>query len=113
MPDMCFIGCHDGTGSTNSKRGEKNMTKTQTIATLAEKTGLTKANVSSLLDEIANLAYAEAANGFTLPGIGKLVLVQRAERQGRNPATGESITIPAKTVVKFRVAKACKDALLS
>ncbi|HAS84425.1 MAG TPA: DNA-binding protein, partial [Verrucomicrobia bacterium] len=60
-----------------------------------------------------NLAYAEAASGFTLPGIGKLMLVERAERQGRNPSSGESITIPAKTVVKFRVAKACKDALLA
>ncbi len=88
------------------------MTKTQTIATLAEKTGISKSDVSSLLDEVASLAYAEAANGFTLPGIGKLMLVDRAERQGRNPATGETITIPAKTVVKFRVAKACKDALL-
>lgn len=88
------------------------MTKTQTIATLAEKTGISKSDVSNLLDEVANLAYAEAANGFTLPGIGKLLLVDRAERQGRNPATGETITIPAKTVVKFRVAKACKDALL-
>lgn len=88
------------------------MTKTQTIAVLAEQTGLTKSDVSNLLDRIAELAYAEAANGFTLPGIGKLLLVQRAQRQGRNPATGESITIPAKTVVKFRIAKACKDALL-
>jgi DNA-binding protein HU-beta len=89
------------------------MTKTQTIATLAEKTGLSKSDVSNMLEEVAKLAYAEAKNGFTLPGIGKLVLVDRKERQGRNPATGETITIPAKTVVKFRVAKACKDALLS
>lgn len=89
------------------------MTKTQTIATLAEKTGVSKSDVSNLLDQLATLAYAEAGNGFTLPGIGKLLLVQRAERQGRNPASGETITIPAKTVVKFRVAKACKDALLS
>jgi len=88
------------------------MTKTQTIATLAEKTGLSKSDVSNLLDAVANLAYAEAADGFTLPGIGKLMLVDRAERQGRNPATGATITIPAKKVVKFRVAKACKDALL-
>ena len=88
------------------------MTKTQTIATLAEKTGLSKSDVSNLLDAVASLAYAEAADGFTLPGIGKLMLVDRAERQGRNPATGETITIPAKKVVKFRVAKACKDALL-
>jgi DNA-binding protein HU-beta len=88
------------------------MTKTQTIATLAEKTGLKKTDVSNLLDELANLAYAEASNGFLVPGIGKLVLVQRPQRQGRNPATGETITIPAKSVLKFRVAKAAKDTVL-
>ncbi len=89
------------------------MTKTQTIATLAEKTELTKAQVATFLDELATLSYTEAKNGFTLPGIGKLVLVNRAARVGRNPATGESINIPAKTVVKFRMAKACKEAVLS
>ncbi|MFU8781199.1 MAG: HU family DNA-binding protein [Kiritimatiellia bacterium] len=88
------------------------MSKTQMIAALAEKTGLKKTDVSNLLDELASLAYAEAKNGFLIPGIGKLVLVARAERQGRNPATGEAITIPAKQVLKFRVAKACKDAVL-
>ncbi len=88
------------------------MTKTQTIAALADKTGLKKTDVSNLLDELAVLACAEAKNGFLIPGIGKLVLVDRAERQGRNPATGETITIPAKQVVKFRVAKACKDSVL-
>jgi len=89
------------------------MTKTQTISALAERTGLAKNQVSELLEELAKLAYVEAKNGFTLPGIGKLVLVNRKERMGRNPATGESILIPAKTVVKFRVAKACKEAVLS
>ncbi len=89
------------------------MTKTQTIASLAERTGLSKAQVSDLLDEQAKLAYQEARNGFTIPGIGKLVLVNRKARMGRNPATGEEIHIPAKTAVKFRVAKACKDAVLS
>ena len=89
------------------------MTKTQTIANLAEKTELTKVQVSSFLDEFAKLSYAEAKNGFTLPGIGKLVLVNRKARMGRNPATGEAIHIPAKTVVKFRVSKACKEAVLS
>ena len=89
------------------------MTKTQTVACLAEKTDLSKAQVATFLDELAKLAAAEAKNGFTLPGIGKLVLVNRAARMGRNPATGESIQIPAKTVVKFRVAKACKEAVLS
>lgn len=89
------------------------MTKTQTVASLAEKTGLSKAQASRFLEELANLAYAEAKNGFTLPGIGKLVLVNRKARLGRNPATGETIQIPAKTVVKFRVAKVCKESVLS
>ncbi len=89
------------------------MTKTQTIATLAETTELSKAQVATFLEELATLSYSEAKNGFTLPGIGKLVLVNRAARMGRNPATGETISIPAKTVVKFRVAKACKEAVMS
>ncbi|MFO7870682.1 MAG: HU family DNA-binding protein [Kiritimatiellia bacterium] len=89
------------------------MTKTQTIAALAERSGLSKAQVSQLMDELANLAYKEAGNGFTIPGIGKLVLVNRKARMGRNPATGEQIHIPAKTVVKFRVSKACKESVMS
>ena len=89
------------------------MTKSQTLACLAEKTGLTKAQVAQFLDELASLACVEAQNGFTLPGLGKLVLVNRKARMGRNPATGESIHIPAKTVVKFRVAKACKEAVMA
>jgi DNA-binding protein HU-beta len=82
------------------------------VAHLAERTGLTKAQTGQVLDELAQLAYVEARNGFVIPGIGKLVLVDRSARKGRNPATGETIDIPAKTVVKFRVAKVCKDALL-
>jgi len=89
------------------------MTKTQTIAALAEKADLSKVQVSQFLDELAKLAYVEAKNGFTIPGIGKLVLVNRQARMGRNPATGEAIHIPAKTVVKFRVAKVCKESVLS
>ena len=89
------------------------MTKTQAIAALAEKSGLSKAQVTGLLEDLANLAYVEAKNGFVLPGIGKLVLVNRKARMGRNPATGETIHIPAKTVVKFRVAKVCKESVLS
>ena len=89
------------------------MTKSETVTTLAEKTGLSKADVERVLDETANLAYVEAKNGFVMPGIGKLVLVNRKARTGRNPATGETIQIPAKTVVKFRVAKACKEAVLA
>ena len=89
------------------------MTKTQAIAALAERTGLTKQQVSDVMDEQAKLAYAEAGDGYTIPGIGKLVLVNRKARMGRNPATGEQIHIPAKTVVKFRVAKACKEAVMT
>ena len=89
------------------------MTKSQTISCLAEKTELSKAQVSLFLEELANLSYSEAKNGFTLPGIGKLVLVNRKARMGRNPATGETISIPAKTVVKFRVAKVCKESVMS
>jgi DNA-binding protein HU-beta len=89
------------------------MTKTQTIKTLAENAELTKDQVTTLLDELAKLSYSEAKNGFTIQGIGKLVLVDRKARTGRNPATGEPIDIPAKTVVKFRIAKACKEAVLS
>ena len=88
------------------------MTKTETIAALAEKSGLAKAQVGRLLDDLAALAYREAKNAFVIPGIGKLVLVQRQARMGRNPATGETIQIPAKKVVKFRVAKVCKDSVL-
>ena len=89
----------------------KPMTKAQTITTLAEKTDLTKKQVTEVLDELAQLAYKEAKKGFTIPGIGKLVVVKRKARMGRNPATGESIKIPAKTVLKFRIAKAAKDAV--
>ena len=59
------------------------------------------------------MAYKEAKNAFTVPGLGKLVKVRRKARMGRNPATGETIRIPAKTVLKFRIAKAAKDAVLS
>ena len=88
------------------------MTKSQIQAALAERTGLVKKEVATLLEELGTLACQEAKNGFTIPGIGKLVLVDRKARTGRNPATGETIQIPAKKVVKFRVAKACKEAIL-
>jgi DNA-binding protein HU-beta len=89
------------------------VTKAQVIAYLAEKMGLTKAQAGQFLEELAKLAYKEAKSGFTMPGIGKLVLVNRKARVGRNPATGATIQIPAKTVVKFRVAKICKESVLS
>lgn len=90
----------------------KKMTKSAIAATLAERVDITKKQASMFLEELANLAYKEAKNSFTLPGLGKLELKQRKARMGRNPATGEAIKIPAKKVVKFRVAKAAKDAIL-
>jgi len=90
----------------------KALTKSQIAATLAEKVGITKKQAALFLDELAQLAYKQAKNSFTLPGLGKLVLVHRKARKGRNPATGEIINIPAKRVVKFRVSKAAKDAIL-
>ena len=90
----------------------KAMTKSQVASHFANKFGMKKKVVTEIFAELASLAYKEAPNQFTLPGIGKLVLVQRKARQGRNPATGETIQIPAKKVVKFKVAKAAKDSIL-
>jgi len=91
---------------------KKPMTKAQIADHLAQGAGLTKKLAAQILDNLADLAHKEAKMGFTLPGLGKLVLVNRKARMGRNPQTGEAIKIPAKKVVKFRVAKACKDAVL-
>jgi DNA-binding protein HU-beta len=91
----------------------KAMSKTAIIAHFAKKFDLKKKDAVAIFEELASLAYREAKNAFTLPGIGKLVLVNRKARVGRNPKTGEAIQIPAKTVVKFRVAKACKEAVLA
>lgn len=90
----------------------KALTKAQIVQKLSDKTGFTKKDTNEFLAELASLAYKEAKNGFTLPGLGKLVLVQRKARMGRNPQTGEAIKIPAKKVVKFRIAKAAKDSIL-
>ena len=88
---------------------KKPMTKSQLVNHLADKVGLTKKQAGEMLELLAQTAYKEAKRGFTIPGIGKLVVVRRKARKGRNPATGEAIRIPARTVVRFRVAKACKD----
>jgi len=88
----------------------KALTKAQIIAKLADQVDLPKKQVATLLEALANLAYKEAKKGFTVPGLGKLVIVSRKARDGRNPATGEKIRIPAKRVLKFRIAKAAKDA---
>jgi DNA-binding protein HU-beta len=90
------------------------MTKSQLMSTMAEKTGLAKKDVVAFMDALAELAYVEVKKDgvFVLPGFGKMVKVQRKERMGVNPATGEKIKIAAKTVVKFRLAKAAKEAVL-
>jgi len=90
------------------------MTKSQILSALSDSTGVSKKDVVALMDKLTSMAYVEVKkNGeFVVPGIGKLVKVQRKAREGRNPATGETIKIPAKTVVKFRVAKAAKEAVL-
>jgi DNA-binding protein HU-beta len=90
----------------------KSLSKSQIAAHIAEAVGITKKQAVQTLETIAELAYKHAKNGFTLPGLGKLVLVNRKARMGRNPKTGEPIQIPARRVVKFRVAKAAKEAIL-
>ena len=90
---------------------KKAMTKTQIVGAIAEKCDLTKKQAGEVLATLADLAYKEAKVGFTIPGLGKLVVVNRKARMGRNPATGEAIKIPAKRVLKFRIAKAAKDAI--
>ena len=91
---------------------KKPLTKAQTVTQIAEDTGLTKKDVQNVLAALQELSYKEAKkSGFTIPGIGKLVVVNRKRRKGRNPATGEEIVIPAKKVLKFRIAKAAKDAI--
>ncbi len=90
----------------------KSLTQSQVIQMLSEMEQLPKKQVKSLLDNLSALAYKEAKNGFVVPGLGKLVLVQRKARMGRNPATGETIKIPAKKAVKFKVSKAAKDSIL-
>ena len=90
------------------------MTQTQIITEMATKTGLGKKDVKNFMTSFVDLAYREAKKGgeFAVPGLGKLVKQKRKARIGRNPMTGEEIKIPAKTVLKFRVAKAAKDSVL-
>lgn len=89
------------------------MTQTEIVNTLADQSGLKKTEVKAMFDAIAELATQEVRkNGeFTLPGFGKLVKATRKAREGRNPATGAVIKIPAKTTVKFRLGKSMKDAV--
>jgi DNA-binding protein HU-beta len=93
----------------------KALSKSQIAATVAEKVGITKKQAVQALDIVADLAYKQAKNTFTVPGLGKLVLVNRPAREMTmqfGPKKGQTIKIPAKRVVKFRVAKAAKDAIL-
>jgi len=90
-------------------------TKSQIVAAIAEKVGITKAQAKDAIDYLVVLAYAGAkadAKGFTVPGLGKLVIKDRAARTVRNPQTGDAIKKPACKVAKFRLAKAAKDALV-
>ncbi|HEY3863935.1 MAG TPA: HU family DNA-binding protein [Verrucomicrobiae bacterium] len=88
------------------------LSKSDLAAALAAKNGLTKKAGAEILDSLAQLAYKHAKNSFTLPGIGKLLLVNRKARIGRNPKTLQPVAIPARKVVKFRVAKAFKESVL-
>ncbi len=90
------------------------MTQTQLVRHLAERCELSNKVARQFLDELAKTALQETKkNGiFILPGLGRLVKSNRKARLGRNPATGATIKIAAKTVVKFRVAKAAKDAIV-
>jgi len=92
----------------------KAATKTQIIAKIADDAGITKVQAKAALESLVEQAYkgAKSAEGFTIPGIGKLIKVKRKARMGRNPATGQQIKIAAKTVLKFRIAKAAKDAIV-
>ncbi|MEP7364131.1 MAG: HU family DNA-binding protein [Acidobacteriota bacterium] len=92
----------------------KKMTQAQLIKKLAETIGVSSKVAKQGLETLAAVAIAETKKNkmFTLPGLGKLVLRDTKARMGRNPATGEAIKIPAKKVVKFRIAKACKDAIV-
>ena len=90
----------------------KALTKSQIAAEISTKNSISKKQAVEILEHLSSLAYKHAKDTFTIPGLGKLVLVNRKARMGRNPATGEAIKIKAKRVVKFRVAKAAKDAIL-
>ena len=97
-----------------TKEGKKRMTQSEILNYFAEKTGLKRAQVKDFFDQLAELASNEVkTNGeFALPGFGKLVLSERKAREGRNPQTGETIQIPAKTTLKFRLGKSIKDTVV-
>ena len=100
--------------ATKAATGKKRMTQSEVVNHMAEKFSMKRADAKSVFDELAALATNEVKeNGeFTLPGFGKLVLSERKAREGRNPATGATIQIPAKTTLKFRLGKAIKDSVV-
>ena len=94
--------------------GKKRMSQSEVVNHFAEKFELKRAQVKEIFEELSNLASREVKdNGeFVLPGLGKMVLSERKAREGRNPQTGETIQIPAKTSLKFRLSKAIKDSVV-
>jgi len=90
----------------------KPKSKSQIIAGVADGAGINKKQAKAALETLVSMVYKGAKDGFTIPGLGKLVVVRRKARMGRNPATGDAIRIPAKRALKFRIAKAAKDAIL-
>ena len=88
------------------------MSKSKIITHISEEAEVSKKQAAAMLEALTDLAHKEAKKGFTLPGLGKLVVVNRKARMGRNPATGEAIKIPAKKTVKFKVAKPAKDSIV-
>ncbi len=99
---------------TKTVAKSKVKTKAQIIAALAEAAEISKPQAKVAYETLLDIAYtgAKSKDGFMIPGLGKLIKVHRKARAGRNPATGETIKIPAKTVVKFRLSKVCKDTVL-
>jgi DNA-binding protein HU-beta len=115
-PEECILpACAGNAGLTQTERSDnmaKAKTKSQIIGDVAAAVEISKKQAKAAIEALVALAYKGAKDGFTIPGLGKLVKVNRKARMGRNPATGEAISIPAKTVLKFRIAKAAKDAVL-
>src|ERR687884_362506 len=97
-----------------TKEGRKRMSQSEVVNHFAEKYGMKRAQVKELFEEMSNLAASEVKESgeFVLPGFGKLVLSERKAREGRNPQTGETIQIPAKTTLKFRLSKGMKDSVV-
>lgn len=87
------------------------LTKGEIVSHLAKKTGTTKKVAGQFMDELVKLSYKEAKRDFIIPGLGKLTVASRKQRVGRNPATGQTMIIPAKKVLKFKVAKPAQDAV--